>query len=214
METGKRRGRPLLGQSNSVAEALLSAAEKCLETKTYNEITVREIAAIAGVNQSMVNYYFENKAELFLDLIKSAMQEQADKMKALEQRLDEVLDHPTHALIEAMRQGLYRHQPVIMLLQQLSIDKDPILFNSFSQRIASLAVNSFGRYIKLMSDRGRYRSDVDVGFLTLAVVQLALTPLTKQTLKASFGLNPDALFSQPWFDFLEDALDRLLRPSE
>jgi len=48
---------------------LLKAAERCFAEKGYYHTTIREVAAIAGTNSCMINYYFGSKQNLLLGII-------------------------------------------------------------------------------------------------------------------------------------------------
>lgn len=64
------RGRPVSQERHEAARrALLDAARECLKTKSYSEISLREIAAMADQNSAMVSYYFGSKESLFIELL-------------------------------------------------------------------------------------------------------------------------------------------------
>ena len=47
------------------AEKIISAAAELFAAKPYNEVSVKEIAALAGVNNAMISYYFGGKGNLY-----------------------------------------------------------------------------------------------------------------------------------------------------
>lgn len=56
------------GQSQS--ERILLAAFKCISTRGYANVSMRDIAEEAGVVLSQLNYYFKNKEGLFKEVLK------------------------------------------------------------------------------------------------------------------------------------------------
>jgi AcrR family transcriptional regulator len=50
-------------------EALLNAATELLKSKSYKEISLRELAQLANQNVAMISYYFGSKEKLFVELI-------------------------------------------------------------------------------------------------------------------------------------------------
>ncbi|GHV31410.1 AcrR family transcriptional regulator [Spirochaetia bacterium] len=54
----------------SQAQRIIDAAFKCISSKGYANISLREIADEAGVVLSQLNYYYKNKEGLFTEVIK------------------------------------------------------------------------------------------------------------------------------------------------
>jgi AcrR family transcriptional regulator len=54
----------------SQSEKILDAAFKCISTKGYANVSLRDIANEAGVVLSQLNYYYKNKEGLFTEVIK------------------------------------------------------------------------------------------------------------------------------------------------
>jgi AcrR family transcriptional regulator len=52
------------------SQLILNAAYKCISTKGYANVSLREIANEAGVVLSQLNYYYGNKEGLFSEVIK------------------------------------------------------------------------------------------------------------------------------------------------
>ncbi len=59
--TASPRGRPAADQHRDVVRDLISAAERAMEHRTPEEVTLREIADAAGTTEAMIQYYFGNK---------------------------------------------------------------------------------------------------------------------------------------------------------
>jgi AcrR family transcriptional regulator len=76
-----------LGSSSK--DKLLRSAEALFSAKGFREVTVREIAAHAGVNFALVAYYFRGKRELFDEVFRAhtdpLMQEGLKRLKAITQ---------------------------------------------------------------------------------------------------------------------------------
>ena len=68
----------------SSKERLLKSAEILFASKGFREVSVREIAAHAGVNSALVGYYFRGKQSLFNEAYRShAAPLSQERMKAL-----------------------------------------------------------------------------------------------------------------------------------
>jgi AcrR family transcriptional regulator len=74
---------------SSSKEKLLRSAEALFSAKGFREVSVREIAAHAGVNSALVAYYFSGKQELFNEVFRShaapLVQDGMKRLKAITQ---------------------------------------------------------------------------------------------------------------------------------
>jgi len=59
------------GTDTSSRERLIKSAEELFASKGYREVSVREIAAHAGVNSALVGYYFRGKQALFNEVYRA-----------------------------------------------------------------------------------------------------------------------------------------------
>ena len=69
-------------QEKSIAgrTAILQAAESLFADKGYQSVSIDNIATAAGVSRGLVHYHFHSKEELFIDLVKSVMDEFSYKL--------------------------------------------------------------------------------------------------------------------------------------
>jgi AcrR family transcriptional regulator len=74
---------------SSSKDKLFRSAEALFSSKGYRDVSVREIAARAGVNSALVGYYFGGKQELFNEVFHShaapLVQEGMKRLKAITQ---------------------------------------------------------------------------------------------------------------------------------
>jgi AcrR family transcriptional regulator len=209
----KRRGRPQYEADRQVCDALLGAAEQCLETKKYKQITVREVAAIAGVNPAMINYYFDGKEGLFISLIEFLFSEFAGRLRELEAQIDSVEQAPSRRLVDVFNDCFYRHRAILWLLGYELLQRDSGIRTTFKKRVASRSSNAIRSYIRTLGKKGIYRSDADLRYLTFSVSTLAVNPIMIATrLPPSYDIEVEEVFSEQWLAFLADSFDRLLLP--
>jgi AcrR family transcriptional regulator len=62
------RGRPAKGRTDARIK-LIQAARRCFATQAYRDVTTRMLAAEAGVNASLIRYYFLNKDGLYQQML-------------------------------------------------------------------------------------------------------------------------------------------------
>jgi AcrR family transcriptional regulator len=77
------RGRPAGEGSLDVRAALLAAARERFLERSYREVSVRELAAAAGVNPAMVGYYFGDKQGLYAAMLQEVMGPLAARIEAM-----------------------------------------------------------------------------------------------------------------------------------
>lgn len=73
---------------NTTRDKLIETAKELFLTKGVDRVGVREIASKAGINLSLMNYYFRSKEKLFETIFENVI---SDKAVALRQILDSEL---------------------------------------------------------------------------------------------------------------------------
>ncbi|HEX3039199.1 MAG TPA: TetR family transcriptional regulator [Caproiciproducens sp.] len=71
-----------MGNEDAAKQLLAAAAELLEEAEKPEEITSRQIAARAGVNLALINYYFQSKDKLLFDAVGKIMERSADSFLA------------------------------------------------------------------------------------------------------------------------------------
>ncbi len=86
--------------SSETKEKILEAANKLFSKYGFDGASIRDIAKEAGVNLGAINYHFENKENLYLELIMEMRKFVDDDMKKLSSSRDYNLKDFTVALYE------------------------------------------------------------------------------------------------------------------
>ncbi|SMC21970.1 transcriptional regulator, TetR family [Clostridium acidisoli DSM 12555] len=99
----------------SQSEKILNSAFKCIATKGYANVSLRDIADEAGVVLSQLNYYYKNKEGLFTEVV---------KMLSLKY-LNEIED--------TLKNGKSKSEKISSLIKyfQQMLNKNPELFKIF-----------------------------------------------------------------------------------
>lgn len=117
--------------SEQTKKNILRAAQKIFSTHSYNEAGLRDIAALAGVNQALINRYFGSKEKLFkaaltegtdLSYLTSSNKSEFGK-RAVETFLQQSDDNtnPLQILVFAMADAKMRDVAVAFLEEQVLI---------------------------------------------------------------------------------------------
>jgi AcrR family transcriptional regulator len=97
-------------------QAILDAARQCFGHEGYDQVGVRDIAAIAGIDPALVNRYFGSKEGLFAEAISAKF----DLSTLFEGDLKSLGERLTRYLLQEKPPG--SHDPLIMLLRSSSND--------------------------------------------------------------------------------------------
>jgi TetR/AcrR family transcriptional regulator, regulator of cefoperazone and chloramphenicol sensitivity len=101
-----RRTKPALPAQDDTRTKILKAAIKVFSDHGYDRATVRDICRRAGVNLALVNYHFGDKMELYLAVVRFAVDADA-KMELINHALEQNAD-PCDALRQIIRAVLER----------------------------------------------------------------------------------------------------------
>jgi len=197
-----------------VCDALLRAADRCLETQCLAEITVRQIAATADVNPAMINYYFNSKEGLFVALIEFLFLDWEQRVRALADQVVKSRQVPTAPFVALVDECIYQHAPVIRLLDAELAKSVSGVQAAYEERLAARVTNALSHLIRKAGEAGVYRADVDLRHVTFAVASVAIHPvaIAPAALHKAYRIGNDELRSQAWLEFLEHTIDRILRP--
>ncbi|MFG1223698.1 TetR/AcrR family transcriptional regulator [Xanthobacter wiegelii] len=78
----RRIGRPRKSSGGNL-ETILHIALELFSAQNYSTVTIKDIARAAGVNASLVHYYFDCKEELFLKVVEDAANKAFDTFEAI-----------------------------------------------------------------------------------------------------------------------------------
>lgn len=211
MTDAKRRGRPSTEASREVCQALLDAAEQCLQDKTYRDITAREVAELADVNPAMINYYFANKQGLFVALIEFLFSEWEARLNQIIRAMPGSSTSPTHALVAAVDDCFFRHAPVIKLLTRELAEPESGIQDAYREKLVSRVAGAISRYLEAAGKTGFYRTDMDPRYAALTLAAMAIHPVSANSgaLEKAYGIPLDELRSSQWLAQLEANLDRV-----
>jgi TetR/AcrR family transcriptional regulator len=183
-----RRGRPPAGPERDVRGALLAAARELFLQHGFSDVSVRQLAARAGVNPAMVKYYFEDKRGLYAAMLQEVI-------GPLAARVDDMMAAPDGDspdlpgfLGEYMRTvAAHPWLPALILRDVLSPDGQfrTRFVADFAGRVAPRAAELARRGIR----QGRMRKDLDPRLTVISMLSLGLWPfLAMPVLKEALEL--------------------------
>ena len=120
----KKRGRPQKGEGGGLRAELIEKSARLFRTKGYDNTTVRDIAAAAGIQAGSWFYHFKTKQEILAAIMEQGMQRALAEVEAIaaEQLAPSVR---LHRLVEAHLHTLLapdHHFIAVLLYEWRSLD--------------------------------------------------------------------------------------------
>ncbi len=142
-------------RTNSRKEEIISACEKLYKTKSFKEITIKEIGNIISFSRTSIYNYYETKEEIFLAILTKEYEEWiSDLNKIIETKEQLNNDEMARAIAETLDK---RHQ----LLKILSMNHYDLEENSRIEMLTEFKI-TYGRTLKTMRDfLKKFRPDMD-----------------------------------------------------
>ncbi len=153
------------------AAQILAAAEELFATGGYDGVSIQQIARKASVSKANIYHHFTSKEQLYLTVLRRALQE----MSALLEQLQQV-DGTTGEQLAHFSQAHLRHlnanHHVARLILREILDGD-------GKRLEALAEQVFGDYFARLKgllnrgrERGEIRRDIDTDHIAFAIAGL------------------------------------------
>jgi len=189
-----RLGRRAGGDGEAVRAALLQTARRLFAERGYQAVSVRALAAAAGVNAAMIHYYFGNKEGLYLAVLREVLAPTLERLAGLAGagRRDR------EALAELLRghMQLMRADPwlVPLVVREVLLREGP-LQDAFADQIASQMLAGLRTLTAETPVARAGRPD----FAALSVLAMTVFPfIATAMLEKVFHMVPDQAFAAGW----------------
>ncbi|MCF8037060.1 MAG: TetR/AcrR family transcriptional regulator [Desulfobacteraceae bacterium] len=148
---------PKLGMEEIRKEQVIAATRKCIVEKGVLHLSIKDVAAEAGVSTGVIYYYFENKQDLLLQVLKETFRRSHD-------RVIESL-----APLDSGREKLFKHIENISIVPEDNPEFFPLLMNYLAQarhnpEFANIIKKFFGNlrsFIREYLDQGIEGNEID-----------------------------------------------------
>lgn len=169
------RGRPHGCADRNLSDSLLLAAENQLRDKSHLDLTSREIAEAAGTHAGMVNYYFQGKDGLLLELLKNAAKDVDRRLEAMEADIENSTDDPTERLVRGLIEA-YHHKAAVISIFYIELFRADTPVSTFYSQHREYNSVRIERMIRKLVDKGIYRPELDVVAATWMLLCLVIGP--------------------------------------
>ncbi len=203
-------GRPLKSENRNLVVLLLKAAESCLREKTYQEISLDELAKAADTTAGMISYYFGNKEGLFRALIEDSAKESAAKLKELAKNLQSLPGNPTRHLVDCLHQIRTMHAGTAKLVLSECHRHDSALKDFYKENYA-YSFSHVEDVLSAFKAAHIYSNSLNVHYAALTIMSVITIHDQWGQVIDRIGFAHDELESEDWIDFVTDLFDRKFR---
>lgn len=179
-------------RKENIKEMVLDSLLTLLETKSFNEITLAEVAKTAGISKGTLYYHYKTKGEIFFDLTDRYLSRQWDDLIQWTENKEK--DTSIRRLIKYVVERNVANASFRMQLYSEAQLGDAELKRKLSKR--------YSEFQKLISEKIAERTDLNADFLTWLI------------LLVSDGMIIQSAISNPEFDtekFISDGTRYLTR---
>lgn len=157
----KGRPRRSADDSRMIPDALLAAADECIADENTSNVPVRRIAARAGVNQAMINYYFTNKDGLLLAIFENNFFPLVKKLREFESDVSKGEDGDISiARLISIIDNHFAGSPSLFVLHRDMVSEGSAANNPYNEKNASRGYGTIVRIMRLLMDKGVCRDDI------------------------------------------------------
>ncbi len=154
-------------------QKILTTATELFLKKGVDRVGVREIATKAGINLSLMNYYFQSKEKLFETIFDLLVKDKAVTIREiLESNLsiDEKIRAYTHSYIDILLE-----KPILVSFVLSVIHRNPEKIKSMGSVLALYNSEKFCNHINSDAEAGKIKK-VDPEQLYISLISLILFP--------------------------------------
>ena len=191
-----KKGRPVKSGKNAddARAALIAAARKKFVSKSYDKVSIRELAQLAGVNSAMIKYYFERKEGLYKAMITEVTGQVMENIKLhLSSGQFDSLEDFFRSFVEMIKES--PEFPLLMLKEMVL--NQGVCREYFIERIGFEHMKVFDQVYHHFKDSGQLKEDVDPLLFRLSLMSLVLHPWYMREL---VGMVEGVQFDDPFLE--------------
>lgn len=158
---------------NTTREKLIETAKELFLTKGVDRVGVREIAAKAGINLSLMNYYFRSKEKLFETIFEMLIKDKASTLRQIlnsDQPLEKKLKDYVFTYIDILLSD-----PLIVSFVLSIIHRNPDKISKMRAVSTLYNTEGFCNHLKDEISKGNIR-DIDPEQFYISMISLILFP--------------------------------------
>jgi len=199
MNKNRSKGRPTdLNKQQLQKTKLLDATQELLASKSYIEVTIREVAERAGLNSAMVRYYFNNKEGLFLALLEQMSKQHFNNMIHISEQKD-----PIKHFIQFMLKMLSNNNSFARLIHDEFAHSNSKLSDAFIEKFPKRMAKFLPQLIKQNTSITDDRKAKQAAFTLVSMIVMPFIGLSVR--KKAWGISDDEISSNQWAEHIHSS---------
>ena len=160
-------------KNHDARQLLIDAARKKFVNKSYDKVSIRELAQTAGVNSAMIKYYFHNKEGLYKAMILEVTGQVMLNFKAhLDSSNLNNLEDFFRSFVEVIKQS--PEFPLLMLKEVIL--GQGVCRSYFINEMGMHHLKIFDQVYARFKKAGKLKEDIDPLFFRMSLMGLTLFP--------------------------------------
>jgi AcrR family transcriptional regulator len=193
-----RVGRPAEQDRQAVRARLCHAARELFARQGFEAVSLRQVAAEAGVTPAMIHYYFGDKRGLWQAVLEDYLEEALGGMLAA---------RPEIEALGGLANYLQRHAEILarqpwvapLIYREFVLGGGPSA--DFVQRFPARLRELLGSAIEQARQRGELSAELDPELMLISLLSSAVFPfLLRPMVEKIFGFEVDVAFARRWAD--------------
>lgn len=181
-------GRPAGNDGDRVKSELLQAARKLFLSSEFKAVSIREIAASAGVNGAMVSYYFGGKQGLYLAMVEELLQSLQQSLQPVNPDADVSVEAFSYSYCKLLAENPW--WPNFMVREVLFSDGE--IRAAVLQKFTAVFAPRLLQSIEHEKQRKNYREDLNSELTLMSLMGMTIFPfLAKPLVEKAFKLKID-----------------------
>lgn len=188
----KSRGRPIdNNKQQQQKEKLLDSALTLLAERSYQRITLRELAEHAQVNSAMIAYYFTNKEGLFIALLDQMAKQHFSQMKQVLNA-----ENPIKTFINMMINMLSNNSSFARLIHDEFIAENSALSDAFIERFPKKMALMLPKMILAHTE---ISDEKKAKYAAFSLITMIITPFIGESVrKKAWQISDEELKDPQW----------------
>ncbi len=196
-ETSRPPGRPAAAHRPDVRDALLEATGRLIVETGASDLSLRRVAAEAGVTPAMVHYYFNDKDGLYEAMLERAVRRILERVQTIASTTDDsgAPHQPIADLLRILTTTLSENPWIPILVVREVLSEGGRFRDRFIENYASRMAELLPRLMRTEVEHHRFREDLDpqlafLSFMGMTVFPFVLRPVIERAL----GIEYDEAF--------------------
>ncbi|MEM6726022.1 MAG: TetR/AcrR family transcriptional regulator [Bacteroidota bacterium] len=188
-------------------ERIFKAARKVFQQRGLQGSRMQEIAEVAGIHRSVLNYYYRTKKKLYDEVVKRTVKEVVPRYKrsfVAAQSTREILEGLIHAFFDQ-----YAQEPELATFYAITLQENPeLIFEILEEYNFDAVLELFNQWVEQAIQKGEIRN-VNPRFLLGNINSMCAYPFISRPMILR-NMTEDGMSEEAFFNGLKEEIVTLV----